>query len=109
MSQNDSKSGQLSCSFCGKAQDEVKKLIAGPAVYICDECIELCKDIIAEEAKLEDSTAKGAGRLPRPAEIKDTLDDFVIGQERAKRVLSVAVYNHYKRVEYSAKSEEVEV
>jgi ATP-dependent Clp protease ATP-binding subunit ClpX len=109
VSQNDSKSGQLSCSFCGKAQDEVKKLIAGPAVYICDECIELCKDIIAEEAKLEDSTAKGAGRLPRPAEIKDTLDDFVIGQERAKRVLSVAVYNHYKRVEYSAKSEEVEV
>ena len=109
MSQNDSKSGQLSCSFCGKAQDEVKKLIAGPAVYICDECIELCKDIIAEEAKLEDSTTKGAGRLPRPAEIKDTLDDFVIGQERAKRVLSVAVYNHYKRVEYSAKAEEVEV
>jgi ATP-dependent Clp protease ATP-binding subunit ClpX len=109
VSQNDSKSGQLSCSFCGKAQDEVKKLIAGPAVYICDECIELCKDIIAEEAKLEDSTAKGAGRLPRPAEIKDTLDDFVIGQERAKRVLSVAVYNHYKRVEYSAKAEEVEV
>jgi ATP-dependent Clp protease ATP-binding subunit ClpX len=109
VSQNDSKSGQLSCSFCGKAQDEVKKLIAGPAVYICDECIELCKDIIVEEAKLEDSTAKGAGRLPRPAEIKDTLDDFVIGQERAKRVLSVAVYNHYKRVEYSAKAEEVEV
>jgi ATP-dependent Clp protease ATP-binding subunit ClpX len=109
VSQNDSKSGQLSCSFCGKAQDEVKKLIAGPAVYICDECIELCKDIIAEEAKLEDSTTKGAGRLPRPAEIKDTLDDFVIGQERAKRVLSVAVYNHYKRVEYSAKAEEVEV
>jgi ATP-dependent Clp protease ATP-binding subunit ClpX len=109
VSQNESKSGQLSCSFCGKAQDEVKKLIAGPAVYICDECIELCKDIIAEEAKLEDSSAKGAGRLPRPSEIKDTLDDFVIGQERAKRVLSVAVYNHYKRVEYAARAEDVEV
>jgi ATP-dependent Clp protease ATP-binding subunit ClpX len=107
--QNDNHSGQLSCSFCGKAQDEVKKLIAGPAVYICDECIELCKDIIAEEAKLEDSTATGAGRLPRPSEIKDTLDDFVIGQERAKRVLSVAVYNHYKRVEYAARAEDVEV
>jgi len=109
VSQNENHSGQLSCSFCGKAQDEVKKLIAGPAVYICDECIELCKDIIAEEAKLEDSTATGAGRLPRPAEIKDTLDDFVIGQERAKRVLSVAVYNHYKRVEYAARAEDVEV
>lgn len=109
MSQHDDPSGELSCSFCGKAQDEVKKLIAGPAVYICDECIELCKDIIAEEAKLENSDGLESGRLARPAEIKETLDDFVIGQERAKRVLAVAVYNHYKRVEFSEKSDDVEV
>jgi ATP-dependent Clp protease ATP-binding subunit ClpX len=107
VSQNSS--GQLTCSFCGKAQDEVKKLIAGPAVYICDECIELCKDIIAEEAKLEDSTSAGVSALPRPAEIKHILDDYVIGQERAKKVLAVAVYNHYKRVEFASKSGDVEV
>ncbi|MCP3178268.1 MAG: ATP-dependent Clp protease ATP-binding subunit ClpX [Desulfuromonadales bacterium] len=100
--------GQLSCSFCGKAQDEVKKLIAGPAVYICDECIELCRDIIAEEAKLDESTS-GAERLPRPSEIKDILDDYVIGQERAKKILAVAVYNHYKRVECFGKTGDVEV
>ncbi|PLX86539.1 MAG: ATP-dependent Clp protease ATP-binding subunit ClpX [Desulfuromonas sp.] len=109
MSQNDGQSGQLTCSFCGKAQDEVKKLIAGPAVYICDECIELCKDIIAEEAKLEDSESGEGGKLPRPSEIKDVLDDFVIGQERAKKVLAVAVYNHYKRVEHGGKFGDVEV
>jgi ATP-dependent Clp protease ATP-binding subunit ClpX len=109
VSKDDSRSGQLTCSFCGKAQDEVKKLIAGPAVYICDECIELCKDIIAEESKLEDSEAAGASRLPRPSEIKDTLDDYVIGQERAKKVLAVAVYNHYKRIEFADKPGEVEV
>jgi len=100
---------QLSCSFCGKAQDEVKKLIAGPAVYICDECIELCRDIIAEEAKLDDNAPAGSKRLPRPSEIKDILDDYVIGQERAKKVLAVAVYNHYKRVEYFGKTGDVEV
>jgi len=79
-----SQSGQLTCSFCGKAQEEVKKLIAGPAVYICDECIELCKDIIAEEAQL-DEPASRTGKLPKPAEIKEILDDFVVGQERARK------------------------
>jgi ATP-dependent Clp protease ATP-binding subunit ClpX len=99
---------QLTCSFCGKAQEEVKKLIAGPAVYICDECIELCKDIIAEEAQLDEAPL-GSGKLPKPVEIKDVLDDFVVGQERAKKVLAVAVYNHYKRIEASEKAGDVEV
>jgi ATP-dependent Clp protease ATP-binding subunit ClpX len=100
--------GQLTCSFCGKAQEDVKKLIAGPAVYICDECIELCKDIVAEEIPADDASV-GGGSLPKPAEVKDVLDDFVIGQERAKKVLSVAVYNHYKRVENLDKTGDVEV
>ncbi|MBN2429014.1 MAG: ATP-dependent Clp protease ATP-binding subunit ClpX [Deltaproteobacteria bacterium] len=105
MDHKDGHSGQLTCSFCGKSQDEVKKLIAGPAVYICDECIDLCKDIIAEETKLEDSSTT-KGRLPRPDEIKEILDDYVVGQERAKKILSVAVYNHYKRIEFSEKKSE---
>lgn len=100
--------GQLTCSFCGKAQEDVKKLIAGPAVYICDECIELCKDIVAEEVPADGATA-GGGSLPKPAEVKEVLDDFVVGQDRAKKVLSVAVYNHYKRVENLDKTGDVEV
>lgn len=92
--------GNLCCSFCGKSQREVKKLIAGPTVYICDECIELCNDIIAEEGQKETSQTAASNKLPRPNEIKSFLDDFVIGQERAKRILSVAVYNHYKRIQF---------
>ena len=88
----------LSCSFCGKSQREVKKLIAGPTVYICDECIELCNDIIAEEVGQDDVSTR-TSRVPKPREIKVALDEYVIGQERAKRVLSVAVHNHYRRIE----------
>jgi ATP-dependent Clp protease ATP-binding subunit ClpX len=91
--------GNLCCSFCGKNQREVKKLIAGPTVYICDECIELCNDIIAEEGQKE-SPARSSQAIPKPSEIKSTLDQYVIGQDRAKRVLSVAVYNHYKRIQH---------
>jgi ATP-dependent Clp protease ATP-binding subunit ClpX len=88
----------LSCSFCGKSQREVKKLIAGPTVYICDECIELCNDIIAEEYGQEEAAAP-VSRVPKPHEIKESLDEYVVGQERAKKVLSVAVHNHYRRIE----------
>ncbi|NJD37790.1 MAG: ATP-dependent Clp protease ATP-binding subunit ClpX [Geobacter sp.] len=100
---------QLTCSFCGKSQDEVKKLIAGPAVYICDECIELCNDIIAEEIRMEDALGPDVSKLPRPREIKEFLDEYVIGQEIAKKVLSVAVYNHYKRIERPVKPGDVEM
>ena len=89
--------GKLQCSFCGKSQDDVRKLIAGPTVYICDECIELCNDIIAEEVGREELSDRRS-RIPKPAEIKRTLDEYVIGQERAKKILSVAVHNHYKRI-----------
>jgi len=101
--------GQLTCSFCGKSQDEVKKLIAGPTVYICDECIELCNDIIDEEARLDQAAEQDTKKLPKPAEIKDTLDEYVVGQERAKKILSVAVYNHYKRVEYVEANDGIEI
>ena len=87
----------LYCSFCGKSQHEVRKLIAGPSVFVCDECVELCNDIIREE--LEEKAEKTREKLPRPQEIKRVLDEYVIGQERAKKVLSVAVYNHYKRLQ----------
>ena len=87
----------LYCSFCGKSQHEVRKLIAGPSVFICDECVELCNDIIREE--LEDSSETGHDKLPKPQEIKAVLDEYVIGQQRAKKVLAVAVYNHYKRLD----------
>lgn len=92
--------GNLCCSFCGKSQREVKKLIAGPTVYICDECIELCNDILAEEGQKDTVTTNAEKKLPRPGEIKAFLDEYVIGQERAKRLLSVAVYNHYKRIQH---------
>jgi ATP-dependent Clp protease ATP-binding subunit ClpX len=87
----------LYCSFCGKSQHEVRKLIAGPSVFVCDECVELCNDIIREE--LEDRAERARDKLPKPHEIKKVLDEYVIGQERAKKTLSVAVYNHYKRLQ----------
>ncbi|MCG8557349.1 MAG: ATP-dependent Clp protease ATP-binding subunit ClpX [Proteobacteria bacterium] len=98
----------LQCSFCGKSQKEVKKLIAGPTVYICDECIGLCNDIIAEEVERDDSLSSG-GPLPKPAEIKGVLDEYVIGQERAKKILSVAVHNHYKRIDSRIATDDVEL
>ncbi|NOQ89913.1 MAG: ATP-dependent Clp protease ATP-binding subunit ClpX [Gammaproteobacteria bacterium] len=97
----------LYCSFCGKSQHEVKKLIAGPSVYVCDECVELCNDIILEE--LEDEATTAIKKLPTPKEINATLDDYVIGQARAKRILSVAVYNHYKRLEVKHKKDDIEL
>ncbi len=103
-----SKHSQLFCSFCGKSQEEVKKLVAGPAVYICDECIELCNDIIAEE---QDKNAPGGQKaaVPKPREIKKFLDQYVIGQNTAKKILSVAVYNHYKRIDYKKGTNEIEL
>jgi ATP-dependent Clp protease ATP-binding subunit ClpX len=97
----------LYCSFCGKSQHEVRKLIAGPTVFICDECVELCMDIIREESKT--ALAKSRAGVPTPAEIKSVLDDYVIGQEHAKRVLAVAVHNHYKRLAHGGKSSDVEL
>ncbi|PTL77631.1 ATP-dependent Clp protease ATP-binding subunit ClpX [Vitiosangium sp. GDMCC 1.1324] len=98
----------LCCSFCGKSQKEVKKLIAGPTVYICDECIGLCNDIIAEEIDREE-TKDTKLRIPRPSEIKAILDEYVVGQERAKKTLSVAVHNHYKRIESKVAMDDVEL
>src|SRR5579871_912790 len=98
----------LTCSFCGKSQKEVKKLIAGPTVYICDECIGLCNDIIAEEIDKEEARDQKL-RIPRPSEIKSILDEYVVGQERAKKILSVAVHNHYKRIESKVSMDDVEL
>ena len=97
----------LYCSFCGKSQHEVRKLIAGPSVFICDECVELCNDIVREELQVQ--AAGNSEKLPKPLEIKTILDEYVIGQERAKKVLAVAVYNHYKRLQNQAGNEEVEL
>ena len=98
----------LYCSFCGKSQHEVRKLIAGPSVFVCDECVDLCNDIIREEVQEKDSDS-GARKLPIPEEIKSTLDEYVIGQDGAKKVLAVAVYNHYKRLNYDKSSHDVEL
>jgi ATP-dependent Clp protease ATP-binding subunit ClpX len=100
-------SATLKCSFCGKSQNDVRKLIAGPTVYICDECIELCNDIIAEE--WEEEKSRELRSLPKPAEIKNVLDQYVIGQDRAKKILAVAVHNHYKRIEAGSEAGDVEL
>ncbi len=99
--------GQLKCSFCGKTQEQVKRLVAGPGVYICDECVELCNEIIEEE--LDEETEFELKDIPKPHQIKAALDQYVIGQEKAKRILSVAVYNHYKRINVAGKAEDVEL
>jgi len=107
-SKRDNGHGNLSCSFCGKSQKEVKKLIAGPSVYICDECISLCNDILAEEVQKEERQ-QGQGKVPKPKEIRAILDDYVIGQDAAKKIIAVAVYNHYKRINAKKKAEEAEL
>jgi ATP-dependent Clp protease ATP-binding subunit ClpX len=106
--QGDDKTKDLVCSFCGKGQEEVRKLIAGPTVYICDECIDLCNDIIAEECDQEESIS-AVSSVPKPADIKKVLDQYVVGQEKAKKVLAVAVHNHYKRIDSSMVTGDVEL
>ena len=101
MPKKDSGDEVLRCSFCNKSQREVKKLIAGPTVFICDECVDICLDIIAEDRMLEQQQDT---KLPKPKEIKALLDEYVIGQEQAKKKLAVAVYNHYKRIDFAEKS-----
>ncbi|MCB9700684.1 MAG: ATP-dependent Clp protease ATP-binding subunit ClpX [Myxococcales bacterium] len=108
MSSKRDNNGNLSCSFCGKSQKEVKKLIAGPSVYICDECISLCNDILAEEVQKEERSDR-SGKIPKPKEIRKILDDYIIGQELAKKIISVAVYNHYKRINAKKVTDEPEL
>ena len=103
----ENKDNKLTCTFCGKGQEDVRKLIAGPSVYICDECVDLCNDIIEEEVKSDDEEV--LDELPSPLEIFNQLDEYVIGQEKAKKVLSVAVYNHYKRLRSNSKKDEIEL
>src|SRR5450631_3401859 len=107
---DDKKSGDklLYCSFCGKSQHEVRKLIAGPSVFVCDECITLCNDIMREEIQ-SDQIKTDKSDLPVPKDICATLDEYVIGQEQAKKILSVAVYNHYKRLRHLSKNDEIEL
>jgi len=107
MSKFNEEKGQLKCSFCGKGQDQVRKLVAGPGVYICDECIDLCTEIVDEELGTEEETV--IDEIPKPKEICETLDDYVIGQEKAKKNLSVAVYNHYKRINSPKNPDDVEL
>src|SRR5213075_616270 len=109
MSKKGNSGDVLRCSFCNKSQRDVKKLIAGPTVYICDECVDICLDIIAEDRKDEPGTMEGSGSLPKPKEIKEFLDLYVIGQERAKKKLAVAVYNHYKRIDYHQRNSRQDV
>ena len=99
----------LYCSFCGKSQHEVKKLIAGPSVFICDECIDLCNDIIRDETTADTAASGTRSDLPTPHEIGSILDQYVIGQDKAKRILSVAVYNHYKRLKHMGSKDDVEL
>ena len=108
MAKNTESRDDLLCSFCGKSQDEVKKLIAGPSVYICDECIQLCNEIIAEEYSQE-IDEEFADQLPKPAEIKEALDQYVIEQDKPKKILSVAVHNHYKRINTKIDMDGVEI
>src|SRR3989475_2131880 len=107
MARTSERNGTLRCSFCGKSQNDVRKLIAGPTVYICDECIGLAKDTLAEEG--EEESSREIRGLPKPAEIKTILDQYVVGQERAKKVLAVAVHNHYKRIESGNEAGDVEL
>ena len=108
MRRKGTESNELCCSFCGKSQKEVRKLIAGPSVYICDECVELCNDIVTEEYEREDFYAT-RGLVPKPKDIYDFLDEYVVGQPRAKKVLSVAVHNHYKRIDARTTHDDIEL
>ena len=101
------KDKNLYCNFCGKGQQEVRKLIAGPSVFICDECVDLCNEIIRDE--LEEAKPEGLQELPSPKQIHQHLDDYVIGQEKAKKILSVAVYNHYKRIQSNQSKDDIEL